>query len=147
MGKIPSELREIIAWNIRDCRYKRYPGPGGSKQCAEAFKVQPQQWSHWETGNRTPDEASLAQIARFFDTTVEYMRRDNRSLPANSSSDSAYTQRDERWKHSAKPGSLASFFWLLHDFIQYLMTEGIKVRIDRRPNKRSERSRVDQHSE
>ena len=147
MGKIPSELREIIAWNIRDCRYKRYPGPGGSKQCAEAFNVQPQQWSHWETGNRTPDETSLAQIARFFDTTVEYMRRDNRPSSALVKPDSAYPQSNDNWKHSARPGSLASFFWLLHDFLQFIMTEGIKVRIDRRPRKRSTSGRSDQQPE
>lgn len=77
MGKIPNELREIIARNIRDCRLKKFPGRGGGKKCAETFGVSPQQWSPWERGMRTPDELRLAQIAEFFGVTVEFLRRDN----------------------------------------------------------------------
>ena len=77
MGKIPNELRETIAKNIRDCRMKKFPGRGGGKKCAEAFGVSPQQWSPWERGMRTPDEVRLAQIATFFGVTVEFLRRSN----------------------------------------------------------------------
>lgn len=77
MGKIPNELREIIARNIRDCRIKKFPGRGGGKKCAETFGVSPQQWSPWERGMRTPDELRLSQIAEFFGVTVEFLRRDN----------------------------------------------------------------------
>lgn len=80
MGKIPTELRETIAKNIREQRMKKFPGRGGGKKCAEAFGVSPQQWSPWERGMRTPDEERLKQIADFFDVTVEYMRRDNAKL-------------------------------------------------------------------
>ena len=51
MGKIPENLRQIIAANIRACRMKKYPGRGGGKKCAEAFGVSPQQWSPWECGD------------------------------------------------------------------------------------------------
>ena len=77
MGKIPNELREIIARNIRDCRLKKFPGRGGGKKCAETFGASPQQWSPWERGMRTPDELRLSQIAEFFGVTVEFLRRDN----------------------------------------------------------------------
>ncbi len=77
MGKIPNELRKIIARNIRDCRVKKFPGRGGGKKCAETFGVSPQQWSPWERGMRTPDELRLSQIAEFFGVTVEFLRRDN----------------------------------------------------------------------
>lgn len=77
MGKIPNELRETIARNIRECRMKKYPGRGGGKKCAESFGVSPQQWSPWERGMRTPDELRLSQIAEFFGVTVEFLRRDN----------------------------------------------------------------------
>lgn len=77
MGKIPNELRETIARNIRDCRMKKFPGRGGGKKCAESFGVSPQQWSPWERGMRTPDELRLSQIAEFFGVTVEFLRRDN----------------------------------------------------------------------
>ncbi len=77
MGKIPNELRETIARNIRNCRLKKFPGRGGGKKCAESFGVSPQQWSPWERGMRTPDESRLLQIAKFFDVTVEYLRRDH----------------------------------------------------------------------
>ncbi len=77
MGKIPNELREVIARNIRDCRVKKFPGRGGGKKCAETFGVSPQQWSPWERGMRTPDELRLSQIAEFFGVTVEFLRRDN----------------------------------------------------------------------
>lgn len=77
MGKIPRELREAIAANIRACRMKAYPGRGGGKKCAEAFGVSPQQWSPWERGMRTPDELRLSQLADFFGVTVEYLRRDH----------------------------------------------------------------------
>lgn len=78
MGKIPNELREIIARNIRECRLQKFPGRGGGKKCAETFGVSPQQWSPWERGMRTPDELRLSQIAEFFGVTVEFLRRDNR---------------------------------------------------------------------
>ncbi len=84
MRKIPENLRQIIAANIRTCRMKKYPGRGGGKKCAEAFGVSPQQWSPWERGMRTPDELRLSQIAEFFGVTVEYLRRDN-SAPGMSS--------------------------------------------------------------
>ena len=90
MGKIPNELREAIARNIRDCRMKKYPGRGGGKKCAESFGVSPQQWSPWERGMRTPDELRLSQIAEFFGVTVEYLRRDNsvkKPDPAQASGD------------------------------------------------------------
>lgn len=77
MGKIPDNLRRIIAANIRACRMRKFPGRGGGKKCAETFGVSPQQWSPWERGMRTPDETRLEQIAQFFNVTVEYMRRDN----------------------------------------------------------------------
>lgn len=79
MAKIPAELRETIAWNIRVCRMRKYPGRGGGKKCAEQFGVSPQQWSPWERGMRTPEEARLSRIAEFFGVTVEYLRRDNRA--------------------------------------------------------------------
>lgn len=88
MGKIPNELRETIARNIRECRMKKFPGRGGGKKCAESFGVSPQQWSPWERGMRTPDELRLSQIAEFFDVTVEYLRRDNSARHAEVKQDS-----------------------------------------------------------
>lgn len=79
MGKMPDALRETIARNIRECRLRKYPGRGGGKRCAESFGVSPQQWSPWESGKRTPDELRLEQIAAFFETTVEWFRRDHRT--------------------------------------------------------------------
>lgn len=81
MGKIPENLRQIIASNIRTCRKEKFPGPGGAKKCAKAFGVMPQQWCPWERGKRTPDESRLAQIAAFFGKSVEYMRHDNQPSP------------------------------------------------------------------
>ncbi|MCC8164746.1 MAG: helix-turn-helix domain-containing protein [Planctomycetes bacterium] len=75
MGKIPNELREAIANNIKIERMKKFQGRGSGKRCAESFGVSPQQWSPWERGMRTPDEARLEQIAQFFEVSVEYLRR------------------------------------------------------------------------
>jgi transcriptional regulator with XRE-family HTH domain len=75
---MPDALRETISRNIRECRMNKYPGRGGGKRCAESFGVSPQQWSPWESGKRTPDELRLEQIATFFNTTVEWFRRDHR---------------------------------------------------------------------
>lgn len=86
MGKIPDDLREIIADNIRKCRIRKFPGRGGSKKCAEAFGVSPQQWSPWERGMRTPDENRMKQIAAFFEVTVAYLRQDRRHIYSDSSS-------------------------------------------------------------
>lgn len=90
MGKIPSELRQTIAKNIRDCRMKKFPGRGGGKKCAESFGVSPQQWSPWERGMRTPDELRLSQIAKFFDVSVEYLRRDHTVRESAPGIDDAY---------------------------------------------------------
>ena len=77
MGKIPQELRQIIAANIRAERQKKYPGRGGAKQCAEDFGVSPQQWSPWECGMRTPDEFRMRKIAEHLGVSVEYLRQDH----------------------------------------------------------------------
>ena len=81
MGRIPSQLKKIIASNIRACRKKRFPRHGGSKQCAAQLGVSPQQWTLWEVGKRTPDEVRMAGIADFFGVTVEDLRRDNLPEP------------------------------------------------------------------
>lgn len=148
MGKIPVELRNTIARNIRACRMGKFPGRGGAKKCAEAFGVSPQQWSPWERAMRTPDELRLQQIAEFFGVTVEYLRRDNsQPKPSNKESESlpntnhSFDQNDTNgslnpFTHlsgippTAQPGSPASFFWLAHHFITHLMTNGIKIRLD-----------------
>lgn len=144
MGKIPDELREIIAWNIRDCRMKKHPGRGGSKKCAEEFKVSPQQWSPWENGKRTPDEIRLGQIAKFFGKSVEYMRRDNRpgrrteSVPeaqepppgANGAPQEEQTAPTPGSPPIAPPGTSESFFWLARYMADLLATGGVKVQVE-----------------
>jgi transcriptional regulator with XRE-family HTH domain len=154
MSKIPNELRETIAWNIRACRMEKFPGRGGCKNCAESFGVSPQQWSPWERGYRTPDEGRLVQIAEFFGKTVEYMRRDNR--PGNTASrpekeptasHGQFSDSDwwRRWQNAAMntgtpsvapPGSPESFFLLFRYLVDYLVTNGIRVRMDQAPHAR-----------
>jgi Predicted transcriptional regulators len=73
MARIPDELRQVIARNIKHCRLQRFSGRGGVKKCAEAFGVMPQQWSPWEKGRRTPDKSRMQQIASFFGVTVDYL--------------------------------------------------------------------------
>ncbi len=94
MGRMPDELRVTIAHNIRACRFKRYPGRGGAKLCAEEFGVSPQQWSPWENGKRTPDEIRLQQLARFFDVTVEFLRTDHQSSPVEPHAESISPNND-----------------------------------------------------
>ena len=74
MGGETKELRLIVGENIKYCREQRFPGMGGSKECADAFGVTQQQWSPWELGKRLPKEKRLAKIAEFFDTTADWMR-------------------------------------------------------------------------
>lgn len=144
MGKIPLELKETIARNIRECRKEKFPGRGGGKKCAAAFGVSPQQWSPWEKGKRTPDESRIQQMAEFFGVTVEYLRRDNRPglqstfdadrLNANvrmqdiRSFENDYASLRQILPPDCPPGSPASFFWLFHHFVEYIKTEGVKMR-------------------
>ncbi len=76
MGRIPAELRNAIARNIKLERLKKYGRQRGTaKTCAEDFGVSPQQWSPWECGKRTPDEIRLKEMADFFGVSVTYLRR------------------------------------------------------------------------
>ena len=145
MGKIPNELREVIARNIRVCRLQKFPDRGGGKKCAETFGVSPQQWSPWERGTRTPDEVRLSQIAEFFGVTVEWMRRDNRPPPAEKPQETPPSGIGRGFPHMgspggiagvdfpppswnpAPPGSSASFFWLAHHFIMSIETNGLRL--------------------
>lgn len=77
MGKVPVDLRNNIAKNIRNCRNRKYPKWGGSKRCAEDFGVSPQQWSQWERGIHMPDEFRMMEIADFFGVSTAFLRRDN----------------------------------------------------------------------
>jgi len=150
MRKIPLELKETIARNIRECRKEKFPGRGGGKKCAAAFGVSPQQWSPWERGKRTPDESRIQQMADFFGVTVEYLRRDSSSgpdvAPENELPGSnAHMQKygllgsDEAVLRQilppdCQPGSPASFFWMFHHFVEYIKTEGVKMRQEDKTN-------------
>ncbi len=144
MGKIPNELREIIAHNIRTYRIKKFPLHGGSKLCAEAFGVSQQQWSPWENGRRTPDELRLEKIAEFFGVTVDDLRKDNR--PKAKETTPPHTQNPNGrppeytsgqipgidippppgWQPDP-PGSPASFFWLLRHLLMRTQSQGIRI--------------------
>ncbi len=128
MGKIPNELREIIARNIKQCRVKKYPGRGGGKKCAEAFGV-------------TPDELRLSQIADFFGVSVEWMRRDNSPQPESKLPESpppglsagappigavAGAPPLPLWEYSL-PGSPASFYWLAQHFVKSMEMRGLRL--------------------
>ncbi|MCC8108170.1 MAG: helix-turn-helix domain-containing protein, partial [Planctomycetes bacterium] len=151
MGKIPKELRETIARNIRDCRLKKFPGRGGGKKCAEEFGFSPQQWSPWERAMRTPDEMRLTKIAEFFDVTVEWLRRDHRKPPPVTQDEVPIPTEPPpagigspeagspfvgiagvdvppppSWQ-PAPPGSAASFYWLARHFIRGLEMHGLRL--------------------
>jgi transcriptional regulator with XRE-family HTH domain len=71
----------IIAANIRRLKERKFPGRGGSKKCADALGVTPQQWSPWEIGTRGPDEKTLKAIARLFGVAVDDLLRELESAP------------------------------------------------------------------
>lgn len=152
MGKISERLRNIIANNIRQCRLRKYPGWGGSKRCAEALGVSPQQWSPWERGKRTPDEYRLALIAEHFGVTIEYLRCDNNTMHLSGMSArkaESPPSREPGAPSSAKatagvfpssvgpfppgrpnprdPGSPESFYWLLDWLISRLLQQGLTI--------------------
>ncbi len=138
MGRIPDELRKTIAANIRAERVKNFPGRGGGKKCAEAFShyigrnVSPQQWSPWERGMRTPDESRLQQIADFFDTTVENLRRNTSKTatpptPPDSSSSSfphvACTESAIIWQLQKVYTGMATDGRRLHVSLNFVLSE------------------------
>lgn len=133
MSKIPQELRQNIANNIRACRIRKFPGRGGARRCAEAFGVLPQQWSPWETGKRMPDESRLLRLADFFGVTVEYLRRDNSVIaflppmhrPSIAVGAVAKPQRE--MPKAEKPGSMESFYQLFEWFFSTLLNEGLTI--------------------
>ena len=145
MGKMPDALRETIARNIRECRLRKFPGRGGGKRCAESFGVSPQQWSPWESGKRTPDELRLEQIAAFFDSTVEWFRRDHRNnLPASTPAASGKTDREVLYSRilsgELEPGTpnlpaldeseeadIGHYLWVMNILTQKLTASGIRV--------------------
>jgi transcriptional regulator with XRE-family HTH domain len=81
MTRTPKKTRMIIAGNIRTFKEKKFPGRGGSKKCADALGVTPQQWSPWEIGTRGPDEKTLKAIAKMFGATVEDLLREPEPIP------------------------------------------------------------------
>lgn len=106
---------------------KKFPGRGGGKECAKAFGVSPQQWSPWERAVRTPNESRLAEIAKFFNVTVEWLRRDHPKPPPSGIGDFdlPFPPPDEH----APPGSAASFFHLVRHIASCLGKEGITIRL------------------
>ncbi len=81
MTRTPKRIRMIIAGNIQRLKEKKFPGRGGSKKCADALGVTPQQWSPWEIGTRGPDEATLRAIAKLFGVTVDELLREPAAKP------------------------------------------------------------------
>ena len=81
MARTPRHIRMIIARNIRELKERKFPGRGGSKKCADALGVTPQQWSPWEIGARGPDEKTLKAIAKLFGVTVDDLLRESEPEP------------------------------------------------------------------
>lgn len=145
MGRVPQKLREIIAANIRECRLKKFPGQGGSKKCALAFGVSPQQWSPWERARRTPDEMRLSQLADFFGVTVDHLRHSHvpkpptapaakpdinpPSSPAPPPPFPAFPNEPPGLRPGV-PSSAESFYWLLNRLVVAVTAEGLHIRID-----------------
>ncbi len=128
MGRIPDELRQIIAANIRAERMKKFPGRGGGKQCAEAFGVSPQQWSPWERGMRTPDEFRLQQLADFFGVTVEHMRRDH-SAPENKPGAASPPLTESYCPEPSLHGTTCTEGEIIRQILSGLATNGIQVHV------------------
>lgn len=76
MARTPKSVRMAIARNIQELKAKKFPGRGGSKKCADALGVTPQQWSPWEIGTRGPDEKTLKAIAKLFGVGVDDLLRE-----------------------------------------------------------------------
>ncbi len=76
MARTSKRVRMILASNIQALKKKKFPGRGGSKKCADALGVTPQQWSPWEIGTRGPDEETLEAIAKLFGVTVDELLRE-----------------------------------------------------------------------
>ncbi len=128
MGRIPEELRRIIAANIRAERVRNYPGRGGGKRCAEAFGVSPQQWSPWERGARTPDELRLSEIAEFFGVTVDHMRHEHPASDAAALPPSGDSRHPEPSLHGiAEPGG--EVVWQLDKNFSGQAGDGIRLNI------------------
>lgn len=83
MTRTPKRIRMIIAGNIQKLKEEKFPGRGGSKKCADALGVTPQQWSPWEIGTRGPDEKTLKAIAKLFGVTEEDLLREPEPAPAS----------------------------------------------------------------
>ncbi len=147
MNRIPQSLRETIARNIRNCRMKDFPERGGSQRCAEAFGVCSQQWSQWEQGRRTPNEQHMQEIADFFKTTVEDLRRDKR-IPPGLESHYKYLFEDDEddtptissmrarlssnphaapLANPAPPDTDAGYYWLFRAFLQSVESKGLRI--------------------
>ncbi len=160
MNRIPQSLRETIARNIKACRMKDFPRRGGSQLCAKAFGVCAQQWSQWEQGRRTPNEQHMLEIAHFFKTTVEDLRRDKRIPPGLEShykylfdddetdEDDSPTVSSMRARLSSNPhaaplanpapaGSDAGYYWLFRAFFQSMESKGIHVDVKHHFDKES----------
>ncbi len=128
MGRIPDELRKIIAANIRAERMKKFPGRGGGKRCAEAFGVSPQQWSPWERGMRTPDEYRLRKLADFFGVTVEHLRRDH-SSPENKRGAVSSPLTESECPEPSLHGMTCAEGKIIRQILSGLATNGIQVHI------------------
>ena len=160
MNRIPQSLRAIIARNIRNCRMQKFPGRGGSQLCAKAFGVCPQQWSQWEQGRRTPNEQHMQEIADFFKTTVEDLRRDKR-VPPGLESHYKYLFEDDETDEDDRPtvssmratlssnpnaaplanpapaGTDAGYYWLFRTLFQSIESKGIHVDVEHHFDKES----------
>lgn len=145
MRRIPDELRENIARNLRSCRLKKFPGRGGRKKCAEALGVSQQQWSPWERGVRTPDKQRLIQLSEFFEVSVDWLKADN-SVDSLSSTESVskiagidfpppctcschlgQSPSSAPCFSSPRPGSSESFFWLFRHFVVSVIDSGVRI--------------------
>ncbi len=144
MGKIPQELREVIARNIRECRQKKHPGRGGGKRCAEEFGVSPQQWSPWERGMRTPDEKRMGELAEFFGVTVSFLREDHTKPLLEKQNQDTVNIPPPQARHIQPPqpnggvflpntGSQvrgdSDIYWLLARFLSDVREKGIRIRL------------------
>lgn len=130
MKKISDEQRKIVAENLLYCRKRRFPGKGGSKSCADALGVKQQQWSPWELGKIMPGDGRLEEIAKFFGTTVQWLR-DKHDF--HNEGDAAPGKMDL----SLESGDSHAFFSLLERALSHPERGDIVVSITVKPRERA----------
>ena len=117
--------------------YLRKKNAISQEQLAEKLNISRQAVSRWETGTAQPDAENILQLSKLFAVSADFLLNNDQTTEnlqaiceqAPFSAESHKRDNDKKRKHSKTMGLSLAVFGIAGNFIIYLLSRFVKVKI------------------